>query len=291
MRRTGELTITALGLVGCVFAFVACESPRSTAGPRPADTGAADTTASDSGSSVPDGDRDSAPTADGIEVEDTVDWEELLDAGDTPLAPETNSSDRSALTGVYTDVSVTAPPRNPLCHDSSIDSRVHGARYPWAGLEVAGILYTCNRCPTGLETLQGRFRAHGYAEDNETPDFSEGGDAATGDADLLEVDGNTWHRKRYGPASRQLIESRGWFFCSQQPEHPNEHLFWVSTEVVAGPGAVGDTARSDVVLSAGRDRHLISWFAEVDGSLFYQSSYCRIGTAQNGKVCTDPFAP
>ena len=197
----------------------------------------------------------------------------------------------SALTGVNTNVSVTAPTRNANCDSTEVDNVPHGALYPWGGLDAAGTEFTCNKCPGGLADFQGMWRAHGFAADDTTPDYSQGADASNDDAESLYIDGNTWYSRFHDQQSNTTTETRGWFFCSQQPEHPNEHLFWVTTDVedTSGSSKVGDINRSNVILSSGADKKLIEWFDELTGQTYVQIGYCKIGTSSNGQSCNDPY--
>lgn len=134
---------------------------------------------------------------------------------------------------------------------------------------------------------------HGFAADDVTPDLSIGSDLTT-DADVLYVDGNTWYRRQYDQETRTSVETRGWYMCSQQPEHPNEHLFW---KVILGEpdGALGvstcDVLETDVVLPAGQNRILMAWYKQLGGSVAPQVGYCRIGSEEEflGRPCNDPF--
>lgn len=195
----------------------------------------------------------------------------------------TPSGTTSALTGVDTGVTVTAPTPNPACSRDQVDRGDHGASYPWGGLTAGGTTYTCNKCPTGLSTFQGMWRAHGFADDGLTPDFSKGA-SASDDAEILFIDGNTWYSRMHDQQSGRTVESRGWFFCSQKPEHPNEHLFWVTVE----PNA-GRASESDVILSQGDDLRLIFWYDEVGGGTGISIGYCKIGSQAGGVSCNNPF--
>lgn len=219
----------------------------------------------------------------------TGDTTDTTQPGDTT---DTTQPGVSALTGVNTNVTVTPPTPNASCDASEVDTGTHGSTYPWGGLSAGGSSYTCNKCPSGLQDFQGSFRAHGYAEDETTPDYDKGNSAATGDAEILFIDGNTWYSKLYLKDGDITEEKRGYFFCSQQPEHPNEHLFWVITEVVDDGGSgleAGDVLRTDVILSQGTDRKLIYWFRDLTGQLYDQFGYCKIGTQAEGKTCNNPF--
>lgn len=209
------------------------------------------------------------------------------DTADTNVTPGT-----SAVTGVNTNVTVTTPTRNAGCDNTDVDNANHGAKYPWGGATINGTTYTCDRCPNGLADFQGKWRAHGFAADGETPDYSKGGDATTDDAEVLFIDGNTWYSQLHDQQEGKSVETRGWFFCSQKPEHPNEHLFWYTIE--AKPeGQLGATSgeynESDVILSQGGDKKLIAWYDTVGGASSASIGYCKIGTVSNGQTCNNPF--
>lgn len=223
------------------------------------------------------------------EKDTTSDTTDTSQPGDTT---DTTQPGVSALTGVNTNVTVTTPTPNASCNAGAVDTGTHGAKYPWGGLTAGDKNYTCNKCPGGLQDFQGSFRAHGYAADETTPDYDKGNSAATGDAEILFIDGNTWYSKFYDKQSNTTQETRGYFVCTQQPEHPNEHLFWVVTEVVDDGGSgleAGDILRTDVILSQGSDRKLIYWFDDLVGQTYVQIGYCKIGTAAEGKTCNNPF--
>ncbi len=210
--------------------------------------------------------------------------------GDT--AAETVNPGTSALTGVNTNVQVTTPTRNANCDNGEVDNGNNGAKYPWGGLNADGKDFTCNRCPTGIVDFQGEWRAHGFAADETTPDYTKGSDAGTGDAEILFIDGNTWYSHFHDQQEGKSVETRGWFLCTQQPEHPNEHIFWVTLQAVpAGNlGANnGDINESDVILSSGTDKKLIAWYDEVGGNTSAQIGYCKIGTSSGGQTCNNPF--
>ena len=207
--------------------------------------------------------------------------------GDTTVAPGT-----SALTGVNTNVTVTAPTRNANCDNTEVDNGNNGAKYPWGGLTAGTTTYTCNKCPTGLADFQGKWRAHGYKADMTTPDYSKGADAATDDAEIFYVDGNTYYSHFHDQQEGKSVETRGWYVCTQQPEHAHEHIFWVTLEAtpagVLGSNA-GDIGESDVILSQGSDKKLITWYDEVDGATSLQMGYCKIGTSSGSQTCNNPF--
>lgn len=217
------------------------------------------------------------------------------DATSTPdgdTAQETVTPGTSALTGVDTNVTVTTPTPNAGCDQTKVDNGNNGAKYPFGGLEVGGKSYTCDKCPTGLKEFQGKWRAHGFAADETTPDYDLGSDASTGDAEILFIDGNTWYSQIHDKQLQQSVETRGWLLCSQKPEHPNEHLFWTTLSAVpAGTlGANnGDINESDVILSSGSDKVLIAWYDEVGGNTSVQIGYCKVGTSSGGKECNNPF--
>lgn len=220
----------------------------------------------------------------------------------TPDATDTTGGDTgadtvtpgtSALTGVNTNVTVTAPTRNPNCDSTEVDNGNNGTKYPWGGLTVDGTAYTCNKCPTGLADFQGKWRAHGFQDADETqPDYTKGGDADTGDAEVLYIDGNTWYSHLHDHQEMKSVETRGWFVCTQQPEHPNEHLYWVTLQAVP-EGTLGanngDINESDVILSSGGDKKLIAWYDSTTSEQNVQIGYCKIGTSSGGQTCNDPF--
>lgn len=204
----------------------------------------------------------------------------------------TNTPGTSQLTGVNTNVTVTTPERNANCDDSEVDNGSHGAKYPWGGLTADEETYTCNKCPAGLADFQGMWRAHGFGADEVTPDYSKGGDADNDNAEILYIDGNTWYSKFHVHSEGQTVETRGWFVCTQQPEHPNEHLFWVTVQATP-EGTLGansgDINESDVILSSGTDKKLIAWYDDVGGNTSAQIGYCKIGTTSGGQTCNNPF--
>jgi len=208
-------------------------------------------------------------------------------AGETVVTPGT-----SALTGVNTNVTVTTPTRNANCDSTEVDNGNNGAKYPWGGLTANEKNYTCNRCPTGLADFQGMWRAHGFAADESTPDYDKGSDAATGDAEILFIDGNTWYSNFHDEQEGKSVETRGWFVCTQQPEQANEHLYWVTLSAVP-EGTLGanngDINESDVILSQGTDKKLIAWYDAVGGNTSASIGYCKIGTSSGGKTCNNPF--
>jgi hypothetical protein len=214
------------------------------------------------------------------------------DGTTSPDGETTSPPGTSQLTGVNTNVQVTVPQRNANCDDSRVDNATHGARYPWGGLTAGERTFTCNRCPSGLGDFQGMWRAHGFAADQSTPDYNKGSDAANDDAELLFIDGNTWYSRLHDHQSGQSVETRGWFVCTQQPEHPNEHLFWVTLQAtpagVFGANA-GDINESDVILSSGTDKKLIAWYDDVGGNTSVQIGYCKIGTQSGSQTCNNPF--
>ena len=65
-----------------------------------------------------------------------------------------------------------------------------------------------------------------------------------GDAEIFYVDGNTWYDMFSDHQTQQTLVTRGWFFCTQKPEHPNEHLFWMTTE--ADPAGTFGATSDDV---------------------------------------------
>lgn len=220
------------------------------------------------------------------EKDTTSDTSDTSQPGDTT---DTTQPGVSALTGVNTNVTVTTPTPNASCNAGAVDTGTHGAKYPWGGLTAGSSNFTCNKCPGGIDSLQGRWRAHGWQEDKITPDYEIGSQSNEGE--ILYIDGNTWYSHWVKPDGTEF-EVRGWYMCSQQPEHPNEHLFWVSLEAVPS-SALGNEVksiyRSNVKLDAGINNMLFEWFNELTGSGLYQTGYCKIGTERGGVTCNNPF--
>lgn len=212
---------------------------------------------------------------------------------DTGPGSDTTASSISPCTGVETAVNVTTPTPNPSCDPNEIDRGPFGfVNYPWGGLSAGGKTWTCNKCPGGIRDFQGKWRAHGFTPDGEI-DYSLGSDAGPDDAEILFIDGNTFYNRIYDRQEGQTVELRGWFFCGQQPEQANEHLFWVVLDAVPD-GTWGYTAgtvfESDVILSWANDRKLITWFDDLGASTSADIGYCQIGTSAGGQFCNDPFA-
>ncbi len=204
----------------------------------------------------------------------------------TETTQETSTPGVSPLTGVNTAVSgITEPERNAGCDDNKVLS-ASGAKYPWGGATINGTTYTCNGCPNGHPDIQGTFRGFGFEPDEETSDYSKGADASSDDADLLVVDGNTWYSEIFDIQTGTTQIARGWYFCSQKPEHPNEHVFWTTTAGDEGPGSV---SRSNVVLAQGNNQILMEWFYELTGQQYTQIAYCRVGSTLGDQVCNNPF--
>lgn len=209
------------------------------------------------------------------------------------LPIDTASSNVSPCTGVNVAVTVTTPTPNPSCDPRRVEPGPFGYVYPWGGATLQGKNYTCNKCPGGLRDFQGKWRAHGFTEGGD-PDYSLGAEAGPDDAELLFIDGNTFYSRIYDRQTDVTVELRGWFFCGQQPEQPNEHLYWFVLE--ANPAGTwgydaGTVFESDVILSWGNDRKLIIWFDELGASTSADIGYCQIGTTAGGQFCNDPFAP
>jgi len=217
---------------------------------------------------------------------------------DTNTTSDTSLGDvapgTSALTGVNTNVTSTPPTPNAGCDLSEVDNTNHGARYPWNGFTEGATTYTCNKCPGGHPALQGQWRAFEYEADNDTPNYEA--PAASDQAEILFVDGNTWYTGYYDSReSVSRVDARGYYFCTQKPEHPNEHLGWVILE--ADPeGALGyDTGGSygsDVPLTATGELRMYYYatIAEQNGAhLDATRPYCKFGATSAGKTCTNPL--
>jgi hypothetical protein len=202
------------------------------------------------------------------------------------------------LTGVDTNVSVTAPTPNASCDASAIDHTVYGASYPWGGHthhDSAQTEFTCNKCPNGHPHLQGSFALIGNDENDELdPDLPLTSDWI----EVLFVDGNTYYSRLHDATTNDTWEYRGFYFCSQQPENPHERIIWVPTEVIqAGPAGnqvqVGRASVSDVVLSSQDHAGVINlfWFndAALTGGTGGYYEYCKFGSQVNGKTCRNRF--
>ncbi len=199
----------------------------------------------------------------------------------------------SALTGVNTKVTVTAPTPNASCATADqLEPPTGGAAYPWGGLTVGATTYTCNGCPDGLKELQGSWRLHGFlpAPNDDTPDYAWP-DPATDGGFVLRVDGNTFYTRDVDPQQSTNEVSRGWYFCSMKPENGQKHLYWVNTETDPSGGA-GDVTRTDRILTDGSDRLLVFFFDDpATGTSNFPYPLCRIGSTVGDQTCTDPFAP
>lgn len=230
-----------------------------------------------------------------IEVSDTS--TETDSNGSSDGGGDTDTTDPSTIspcTGVNTNVTVTTPNPNPSCDPGEIDRGPFGfVTYPWGGRTIGGKAYTCNKCPGGIRDFQGKWRAHGFTSDGEI-DYSLGAVAGSDDAELLFIDGNTFYSRIYDLQEDKTVELHGWFFCGQQPEQADEHLFWVVLDATPD-GTWGYTAgtifESDVILSWANDRKLITWFDDLGANTSADIGYCQIGTAAGGQLCNDPFDP
>ncbi len=199
-------------------------------------------------------------------------------------SPEVVVPGVSPVTGVDTNVTVTEPERAGGCDDSDVDPADYGASYPWGGLTAGGKSFTCNSCPNGLEGFSGVWRAFG------DEDFSIGSGANDTDIDRLAIDGNTF----FGYTRFDGVESefRGWFLCSQQPEHPNEHLYWVVLDASGPLYTAGAVYRTNRILSSGDDQRLLEYFDDLETTSSFLLPYCRIGARdEEGRLCNDPLTP
>ncbi len=208
---------------------------------------------------------------------------------DYPKASE-GTATKSGITGVETNVQVTAPTPNEACFigDSVISSS--GPAYPFGGATIAGTTFTCNGCPNGVPEMQGRYRVHGFAENSDSVDYSIP-DPSVGRADVLFVDGNTFYYGTHNPVTQQSFQSKGYFFCSMKAENSGKHLYWNDLEA-SDPQAIGNWTRTDVVLSQSGGKNILLWYFDspsTSDSGSVDVPYCRIGSTTDGQVCTDPF--
>ncbi len=206
----------------------------------------------------------------------------------TSVAPQIPSgADVSQLTGVSrAGESCTPPTPNASCN-GPVSAATGAFAYPYCGLTAGGNSYTCNGCPDGHPALQGRWRGVGFCPDAGDPDVDH--PPPTEFAELLFIDGNTWYSRI--DAGGTAYEARGWYFCAEQPEHPNAHLFWVTTEVLAdseGATSVGEVHETDVPLTT-TGQLLLFYFDSVGASTSVGITYCAIGEMVNGELCYDPY--
>lgn len=221
--------------------------------------------------------------------------------GDTTTGDTNVPAGTSALTGVNTNVTVTAPTRNAACDNGEVDNANHGAKYPWGGLTVGTTNYTCNACPGGLEALQGQWRFFLFDNDD-NEDYTS--PAASDYAEVVYIDGNTWYTKIYdSQASPKTVEARGYYACLQQPEHPNKHLLWVTLEATptgAQGWSAGEAFGSDVPLiggASGKDWRAYWYNDPRDTNADFNKTtggddekpYCQFGSSAGGKTCSNPF--
>jgi hypothetical protein len=206
----------------------------------------------------------------------------------------TSGSDtKSAVTCVETAVSVDPVTPDAGCDPAQIIGLDGGLGYPWGGANVTGRSgaaksFTCNGCPNGLPELQGRWRAHGFVEDSDEPDYRYP-DAKTDLATVLFVDGNTFYAAEADARDGSSWQSRGFYFCGMKPESSGKHIYWADLD---DNGAIVNWTRTDPILTSGSDNLLITYFnslIDVSVTTSVSYGYCRIGSSRGGQVCNSPF--
>ncbi len=180
-----------------------------------------------------------------------------------------------------------APQRTAGCE--APDDGSYGCKRPWGGLTVAGKTYTCNRCLGGDPNAQGAWRAIDFATEDPTVPLPGGR------AELLIIDGNTWHLRARGKGNGATVEVHvdGWYACSDGAElnsqrlifsttaaDPNDGLGWFAPDIFTGS-----------FLTKGKN--LMSWgiYGGFETDWIGDIIYCRVGSTVGGKPCTDPFLP
>jgi hypothetical protein len=234
----------------------------------------------DSGTSTPD-----APSGPGLSSQEGTS-QISRPAGITNCGG--GSDTRSDLTCVDTNVRVDAVTPNASCDPSSITFLDGALTYPWGGAKVGAKSFTCNGCPNGLPELQGDFRAHGFVEDSDEPDYRYP-DTKTDYAVVLKVDGNTFYTATYDARDKKAGETRGFYFCSMKPENNAKHLYWIDLD---DNGAIINETRTDVVLTSGVDNLLLKFFnsaTDTTDPTGFNYAFCRIGSSRGGQICNSPF--
>ncbi len=197
-------------------------------------------------------------------------------------------SSRSDVTCVETNVSADPVTPNASCDPATIIALEGALTYPWGGAEVGAKSFTCNGCPNGLPELQGEFRAHGFVDDSDEPDYRYP-DTKTDYATVLYVEGNTFYTATYDARAQRAGETRGFYFCSMKPENNAKHLYWADLDA---NGAITNWTRTDVVLTQGVDNLLLKFFnsaTDLSDTTGFNYAYCRIGSSRGGQTCNSPF--
>ena len=135
----------------------------------------------------------------------------------------------------------TAPQRTAGCETP--DDGSYGCKRAWGGLTAAGKTFTCNRCLGGDPNAQGAWRAVDFA--TEDPTVALPGDRA----ELLIIDGNTWHLRARGKDQGASVEVHvdGWYACTDGAELTSQHRHIFSKDGHATREITGDdVARSEV---------------------------------------------
>lgn len=222
--------------------------------------------------------------------------------GDTPAAVGTTqvrkpagvsfctsgTGTKSAVTCVETAVAVGPVTPDSACDPAQITTLAGGLGYPWGGATVGAKSFTCNGCPNGLPELQGRWRAHGFVDDSDEPDYRYP-DAKTDLATVLFVDGNTFYAAEADARDGSSWQSRGFYFCGMKPESGGKHIYWADLDA---SGAIVNWTRTDPILSSGPDNLLIKFFnsaTNLGDTTGFNYGYCRLDSSRGGQVCNSPF--
>lgn len=180
----------------------------------------------------------------------------------------------------------TAPKRIIGCETP--DDGTYGCKHPWAGQTIAGKTYTCNRCLGGDPNAQGAWRAIDFATEDPTVALP------SERAELLIIDGNTWHLRARAKDLGALVEVHvdGWYACADGAELNSQHLIFNTTAAAPqdGLGWFSPDTFSGTFLTKGKN--LMSWgiYGGFETDWIGDIIYCRVGSTVGGKPCTDPFA-
>jgi len=243
------------------------------------------------------GDSESKGDTTTTSTSDTTSTTDTATTTDTTSDPNTSS-----ITGVTKPANPKPEPTpDPACaaNENNPDyAATSGFKYPWEGIEIGDADFTCNGCKTGDPRLQGKWRVHGFVNPDGTGDMDyDFPNPATDYAETLFVDGNTFEvhlKDAKAPSGQQEGVYRGFYFCSEMPQQPGAHLFWIVTDSDMGSTEPGDIFESDVGQGAqgSASNILIYWYDEVGSTQNKDYQYCKLGTKNpdnNAQTCTNPF--
>jgi hypothetical protein len=177
------------------------------------------------------------------------------------------------------------PARNPACTGPIADDP-KGCDTGWTGFEHQGKTYTCNNCPKGDPVAQGLWRFIDFeTEDPSTP--------LGGYAELLAVDGNTWHLHMKGEDLGKPADVRvdGWYMCTDAAELKSKNKIF-RTVTVSPPGGFAWTAGTVFTgqfLVKGSDLLAFALYKGFERDWIGDALYCRVGSTIAGKPCPNPF--